>query len=168
MSVVTHQLTHLSHLHERWVQFIIDRVHMPDKRTVQTLGTLKDYPIFSEFISAGQSVLNLHFPGSEVTGGWGTLLMPGIESDWHHHSSKQRILVYYPQEQQGDLHVIPNPEKHRENPSNEAIANAEVIHPAEGLCVIYGGMDWHKIMPNPMEQKLRISLVLTATNRGKK
>jgi len=145
-SVIQHEVTHLTHLHERWVQFITDRIYK-ETGTVLTLGTLKDYPIFSEFISAGQAIFSIHFPGAEISGGWGTLLRPGVESDWHHHVSAKLVLVYYPQDQEGELHV------HRQNTT--------IIQPREGLAVMYGGDAWHKIMPNPSKQN-RISLVLTA------
>jgi hypothetical protein len=148
-SVITHQLTHLHHLHEKWVRFITDRIYK-ETGTVLTLGTLKDYPIFSEFISAGKAVFNIHYPNSDITGGWGTLLRPGVESDWHHHNAQQLVLVYYPQEQEGELWV------NRDEPT--------IIEPREGLCVLYSGQTWHKIMPNPATTN-RISLVLTAARK---
>ena len=153
VDVFTHHLTSLNHLHERWGQFIHDRIYKPEG-TVLTLGTLKNYPIFNEFIGQGTSVMKLYRPGCERVNDWATLCRPGIGSDWHQHQSCDWVLVYYPQAQEGELLV-----GRQLNPGVQKFVTDKVIEPEEGLCVMFRGSTFHKIQPNPSSEN-RYSMVL--------
>lgn len=146
----THQIDHLSHLDERWVEFIHGRIYKT-QGTVLTLGTLKNYPIFSEFIAAGTAVMKLYRPRAEQFSDWATLVRPHVESDWHTHNSSAWVLVYYPQDHQGRLLVSDD--------NRETHDVKHIIEPRRGLCVMYPGNAFHKIEPNPTDEN-RYSLVL--------
>lgn len=146
MTVHLHRITHLAHLHERWIQFIHDRVYKPEG-TVLTLGTLKNYPLFTEFIDAGSAVMRLYAHRAQRVNDWATCTRPGIGSEWHDHKSVDWVLVYYPQDQVGDL-LIGTREEHTR------------VSPIEGMCVMFPGTTKHIIEVNTSPTQVRYSLVL--------
>lgn len=151
----THQLTSLTHLHEAWMMFIRDRVYKASG-TVLTLGTLKNYPIFSEFASAGAAVMKLYRPHCEPFNDWATLVRQGVGSDWHHHISADWVLVYYPQDQTGMGDLLVGTESGGKEPGAVPVHR---ITPTEGTCAMFRGDVLHMIEKNPSKD-LRYSLVL--------
>ena len=146
--VYFHKMDHLAHLDDAFMRTIRERCNKNGNHGVHTLGSVNNYPIFDEFKRAGQAAMKLYFPTAEVYDGWGVMVMPEGESDWHDHKTTDVVLVYYPDDHNAKLKIF------KENTID--------VSPRRGLAVMYRGNAPHKITQT---HRTRYSLVLLAREK---